>query len=83
MISGQSVAEQFVGDMGVDFRRAHAGMAEHLLHREQVGAAFKQVGGEAVPEGMRADGLGDAVFLCQFFYDEEDHLSCETRATAV
>ena len=36
---------------------------------------FKQMGSEAVPEGVRTDGLGDAVFFGQFFHDEEDHLA--------
>ena len=69
--------------MCVDFRRADAGVAEHLLYGKQVGAAFKQVGGEAVSESVWADGLVDAVFLGQFFHDEEDHLSREACASAV
>ena len=69
--------------MCVDFCRADAGVAEHLLHGEQVGAAFEEVGGEAVAEGMRTDGFGDAVFLGQFLHDEEDHLSGETCTSAV
>ena len=69
--------------MGVDFCRADAGVAEHLLYCEQVGAAFQEMRGEAVPEGVRADGLGDAVALGEVFHDEEDHLSGEARAAAV
>ena len=34
-------------------------MAEHLLHRAEVGTAFHQVGGEGMPERMRADLGGD------------------------
>ena len=83
MIARQSVAEQLVGDMGVDFRGAHAGVAQHLLYGKQVGAAFKQMGGEAVTEGMRADGFGEAVALGQVLDDKEDHLTCEARASTV
>ena len=61
--------------MRVDFRCANAGMAEHLLHGEQVGTAFEQMCGKAVAERMRTDGLGNAVFLCQVFHDEENHLA--------
>ena len=69
--------------MRIDFRRAHAGMAEHLLYGKQVGTAFQKMGGEAVPEGVRTDGLGDAVFLCQVLDNQKNHLACETCATAV
>ncbi len=63
MIAREGVAEQLVGDMRVDFCRAHAGVAEHLLYGKQVSAAFEQVGSEAVAESVWADGLSDAVFL--------------------
>ena len=69
--------------MRVDFCGAHAGMAEHLLDSEKVGTAFQKMGGEAMPEGMRADGFVDAILLGEFFHDEEDHLACESCATAV
>ena len=39
--------------------------------------------GEAMSEGMRADGFVDAILLGEFFHDEEDHLACEACATAV
>ena len=69
--------------MCIDFRRAHAGVAEHLLYGKQVGTAFQKMGGEAVPEGVRTDGLGYAILFGEFFHDEEDHLSGEACATAV
>ena len=69
--------------MRVDFRRIHAGVAEHLLDGEQVGAAFKEMRSETVPEGVRTYGFVYAVLLCQFFHDEEDHLTGETCAAAV
>ena len=39
--------------------------------------------GEAVAEGVRTDGLGDAVALGQVFHDEEDHLAGEACAATV
>ena len=39
--------------------------------------------GEAVPERVRTDGLGDAVFLRQVLHNQEDHLACEACASAV
>jgi len=35
-------------------------VAEQALQRRQVGAGFEQVRGEAVPQRMNADPLGDA-----------------------
>ena len=46
--------------MGVDLRRGDVGMAEHLLDRTQVGAAFQQVRREGVTQQVRLDGHGDA-----------------------
>ena len=69
--------------MGIDFRRADAGVAEHLLDGEKVGATFEQMCGETVSERVRTDGLGDAVFLRQVLDNQEDHLSREARATTV
>ena len=83
MICRQRITQQFIGDMRVDFRRTDAGVAEHLLYSKQVGTSFKQMGGKAVPKGVRADSLVDAVLLCQFFHNEEDHLAREARTTAV
>ena len=44
-------------DAGVDLGRGDRGVAEHLLDDAEVGAAGEQVGGEAVPERVRADRL--------------------------
>ena len=69
--------------MRIDFCRAHAGMAEHLLDGEQIGTAFKQMRGKTMSKSMRADALGDAVLFRQLFHNEEDHLAREARTTAV
>ena len=44
--------------MGVDLGRGDVGVAEQLLHRAQVRAAFEQVGGEGVAQDVGADALG-------------------------
>ena len=41
MISRQRIAQQLIRNVRIDFRRAHAGVAEHLLDSKQVGAAFQ------------------------------------------
>ena len=69
--------------MSVDLRRADAGMTEHLLYGQEIGAAFQEVGGEAMPESMGADGLLDAIAFGEFFYQQKDRLPCQACATAV
>ena len=69
--------------MRVDFRRAHAGVAEHLLYGKEIGAAFEEVSGETMPESVWTDGFVDAVLLGEFFHDEENHLAREACASAV
>ena len=83
MICCQRVAKQFIRNMGIDFRRAHAGMAEHLLYGEKVGAAFQQMGGKTMPKGVRADGFCDAISLGKVFHDKKNHLSGEACAATV
>ena len=51
------VAAAAVGDVRVELGRAEVGVAEHLLHAAQVGAAFEQVRGERVPQQVRVDAL--------------------------
>ena len=45
--------------MGVDHRRAHVGVAQQLLHRADVIAAFQKVRGEGVPKGVGRCRLDD------------------------
>jgi hypothetical protein len=47
-----------VEDVGVDHGRLEVAVAEELLDRADVVAGFQQVGGEGVPQGVRACGLG-------------------------
>ena len=47
-------------DMGINLRRRDIGVAEHGLHRAQVGAAFEQMGRERMAQGVRRDSFVDA-----------------------
>ena len=69
--------------MCINLGGADTGMTEHLLHGEQVGAAFQEVCGKAVPEGVWADALLDAVALGQLLHQEEHRLACQASASAV
>ena len=60
------LAEPFGGDVGVELGGGQARVAEHLLHRSQVGAALQQVGRGRVTEPVGSDvrrtgHLGDAL----------------------
>jgi len=50
-----NLAEPAQLDACIDLGRRDRGVAEHFLDDAQVGAPREKVGGEAVPEGMRAD----------------------------
>src|SRR6185437_316143 len=41
--------------MGVDLRRRDIGVAEHLLHAAQIGAAVEEVTGKGVAQHMRRE----------------------------
>ena len=47
-------------DVGVDLRRGQIAMAEQFLHAAEVGPAIQQMGGEAVPQGVRAGRVDQA-----------------------
>ena len=57
------------GDMGVDLGGAEVGVAEKLLDAAEVGAVVEEVGGEAVPEFVRADLEADGG-VAQVFLQE-------------
>lgn len=48
--------------MGVDHRRLNAPMAQELLHRTDIVAGQKEVGGERVAEGVAGGRLDDPRF---------------------
>src|ERR1039457_5686979 len=60
MILAVDVPQTVGGDVGIDFGRADAGMAEQLLDDAQVRAVIKQMGGKAVAQHVGGDVAGDA-----------------------
>ena len=66
MKSGVNLAEAAQLDAGVDLGRCDRRVSEHFLDDAQISTPGKEMGGEAVPEGVRADirvqagGLGMA-----------------------
>ena len=67
-------------DVGIYLGGGNIGMAQHDLDGPEVGPVFEQVGGERVPEGMRADLFVDAgredVFLNDLPEAEPGHWLC-------
>ena len=59
-------AEMSLGQMQVDGSGFEVGMAQQRLQCGQIGSAFQMMRGEAVPQQVRADGLGDARPLRRF-----------------
>ena len=49
------LATALVGDVRIELGGAEVGVAEHLLHAAQVGAALEQVRCEGVAEQVRMD----------------------------
>ena len=51
----------FDGDAGVERGRLQLGVSEQDLDHANVDVLFEQMGGEAVPQGVRRHALGDSV----------------------
>ena len=54
------VADRVDGDAGVERRRLQLGVSEQHLDHANIDALLEQMGGEAVPQGMRRHALGNA-----------------------
>ena len=54
-----NLSQSTAGHVGVYLRGREVGVAQHHLHRPQVGPALEQVGRETVPEGVGRDVLLD------------------------
>jgi hypothetical protein len=54
------VADGIDGDAGIERGRLELGVAEQDLNHANIDVLLEQVGGEAVPQGVRRDALGDA-----------------------
>ena len=68
--------------VGVALRRAEPRMAEQFLNRAKIRARLQQVRRERVPEGVRADALGDRGFADVAADDAIDAARGEPRARA-
>jgi hypothetical protein len=61
-----------IGYVGVKLCGGQVRVAEHLLHRAEVGAAFEQVGGEGMTEQVGVDAVRvETGFLGQLAQDQE------------
>ena len=69
--------------MRVNLRGGDAFVAKHLLHGAEVGAAFDEVCGERVPEGVRTHCFLDARVFHPLLDEHENHLAGEVRPSAV
>lgn len=65
-------AELPIGDMGINLRGGDARVAEHRLHRADIGAVDQEIGGKRVPQCVRRDFFGDAGADGVFFYHPLD-----------
>ena len=79
----EGLPEEFAVEVGIDLGGGNAFVAEHFLNGAEVGAAFNEVGGEGMAEGMRGDVLGDPGLLYEVFEQQEDHHAAKAAAAAV
>lgn len=77
------LAERLAVDMRIDLGSRDFLVAEHLLDGPQVGAAFQQVRGKRMAEGMWADPFMDTSQGDLLLDDVEDHDPRERGAPAV
>ena len=73
-----------IRNMRVKLGRPQVGVAQHLLHRAQVGAPFEQVGGEGMAQQMGVDARRiEARLGGQAAQDEKRAGPCERAALRV
>jgi len=73
-----------IRNMRVELGRPQVGVAQHLLHRAQVGAPFEQVGGEGMAQQMGVDARRiEARLGGQAAQDEKRAGPCERAALRV
>ncbi len=83
-MEAEDVAAQVLPvQVGVHLGGGDAGVPQHFLYRPQVRTSLHQVGGEAVPEGVRSDGLSDPRERGQFADPLEHPHTGETVPTPV
>ena len=77
---GHLVFQEAAVQVGVNLRGADLRVSEHFLHGTKVCPRLDQVGGEAVPEGVRAHVLADACSDHAPLEHGERHLTCHASA---
>jgi hypothetical protein len=83
VIAVEGLAQEFAVEVGIDLGGGNAFVAEHFLDGAEVGAAFHEVGGERMTEGMRGDIFCDTGLPDQVFEEQEDHLPRKLAAPSV
>src|SRR3546814_2541297 len=69
----ERLPEKLAVQVGVNLGGGDGCMAQPILNSTQVRPPFHQMGGERMPEGMRADFFGDFRGGCQLPDDHKDH----------
>src|SRR5215210_4307642 len=71
-----------IGYVGVELGRREVRVAEHLLHRAEVGAALEQVRRERVAEQVRVDALRVETRLLGELAQDQEGAGARQRAAA-
>src|SRR5688572_11935147 len=77
------VAQVFALDVSIDLRCCDVGMAEHLLHARQVGAALEQMRGEGVTQSVRRHALANSCAPDMPLEDLPHAHACEWTTTRI
>jgi hypothetical protein len=83
MIPVQGFPEEFAVEVSIDLGSGNAFMAQHFLYGAEIGAAFHEMCGEGMAEGVRGDVFSDAGLPDKVFQEQEDHDPGEPAAAAV
>src|SRR5690606_23333307 len=73
MVLDDDGPQVFTVYVSIDFGSRNALMTKHILYSSQVGAAFYQVTGKRVAEGVGTDIFFQADFCREAFDDDKDH----------
>lgn len=83
MVLFQRTAQILPVEMRVDFGGGNAFVAQHFLYGAKIRAAFHQVRGKGMTEGVGGNDLVDARFFDEVFDDQKDHDPGESPAAPV
>ena len=73
MVLDDFTSQHVTVNMRVNFCCCDGLMSQHALYGAQVCAAFQQVGGKRMAEGVRTDIFGDSCLFCEFLDEVEYH----------